>query len=216
MSTKVCNSCGREVAESAKFCSECGGAFSIQKQGKIAAPKMGSGPIRETFLVLGVVAIITAGYFLFSTHQSVPKPPRQSSIPGHENLGDMGADLSNLPEDYDGLVSAGDNFMSQNNFAVAAECYKRALEIDGSSPDVRSDFGSCLYGMGLADRALEEFRTVREKFPLHSVSLFNLGIVFYGQNKSDSARYYFSKYLKMEPNGKASEQARTYLKELGV
>lgn len=162
-----------------------------------------------------MVVLITAGYFIFSKSQPVPQPTGQVPA-GHEEVGPMGAGMPNLPEDFDGLVTAGDQYMNQNNFPVAAECYKRALAIDSSSPDIRSDFASCLYGMGLVERALEEFRTIKKNSPMHGVTLFNLGVVFLGQNKSDSAKFYFAKYLELEPNGQASEQARTYIKELGI
>jgi len=186
-----------------------------QQPERTVSSKAAGSPLKETILVVGVVAAITVGYFLFSTPQQVPLPSNQT-FSGHEAMGEMGAAMPNLPEDYNGLIAIGDQYMNQNNFPVAAECYKRALTIDGSSPDVRTDFGSCLYGMGLIDRALEEFRTVKENFPLHGVSLFNMGVVFYGQNHADSAKYYFAKYLELEPSGKAAEQARTYLNELGI
>ncbi len=215
METKDCPHCGRPVEPSVKFCSECGAAMDKQKTEATATSKPAGSPLKEIILVVGVVAAITLGYFVFSTQPPVPQPSQQA-FSGHEGMEEMGAGMPNLPEDYEGLVAAGDQYMNQNNFPIAAECYKRALVIDGNSPDVRSDFGSCLYGMGLADRALEEFRTVKNNFPLHSVSLFNMGVVFYGQTKSDSAKYYLSKYLELEPGGKAAEQATTYLKELGI
>ncbi len=214
METKKCPNCSRPVEAAAKFCSECGAA--MVKQSPEAAPKkLVKSSLKETLLVVGVVAAITIGYFVFSTKPLVPQPTNQP-FSGHEGMGEMGAGMPNLPEDYEGLVAAGDHNMNQNNFAIAAECYKRALAIDGSSPDVRTDFGSCLYGMGLPDRALEEFRAVKENFPLHGVSRFNMGVVFYEQSNSDSARYYLAKYLELEPTGKAAEQARNYLNELGI
>jgi hypothetical protein len=215
MEIKVCPLCSKEVDASAKFCSECGGSFAVQKTAGTETRKSKMTPIQESLMVVGVVALISAGYFVFSKPQKVPAPQIQTPA-GHENVGDMGAALPNLPSDYNGLVAAGDQYMNQNNFPVAAECYKRALAIDASSPDVRSDFASCLYGMGLASRALDEFRIIKEKFPLHGVSLFNMGVVFFSQNIGDSAKFYFAKYLELEPNGKAAEQARNYLNELGI
>ena len=215
MDTKVCPVCSKESEASARFCPECGGSFAVQKAASAQAAKPKLSPIQETLMVIGVVALISIGYFIFSKLQNVPQPQTQTPA-GHENVGEMGAALPNLPEDFDGLVAAGDQYMNQNNFPVAAECYKRALAIDDSSADVRSDFASCLYGMGLVNRALDEFRIIKGKYPLHGVSLFNMGVVFFSQNNSDSAKFYFTKYLELEPDGKAAEQARNYLNELGI
>lgn len=215
METKVCPLCSKEIEASAKFCPECGGSFAVQKTGGAEPPKSKLTPFQETLMVVGIVALISVGYFVFSKPQNIPTPQMQTPA-GHENVGDMGAALPNLPSDYEGLIAAGDQYMNQNNFPVAAECYKRALAIDDSSADVRSDFASCLYGMGLVSRALDEFRIVKEKYPLHGVSLFNMGVVFFSQNNADSAKFYFAKYLELEPSGKAAEQARNYLNELGI
>jgi tetratricopeptide (TPR) repeat protein len=215
MDKEKCPQCSADLPESAKFCPECGAAASLETSANPAAMKKAVIPFRDTLIVTGVVAVITIGYFVFSNPQ--PKPVPQGQMPaGHGDMEGEGMVMPEIPADYDGLVAAGDQYMNQNNFPIAAECYKRALAIDGSSPDVRSDFGSCLYGMGLVDRALEEFRTVKKDYPLHSVSLFNIGVVFYSQNTPDSARFYFNKYLELDPSGKAAEQARNFLKELGV
>jgi len=203
------------MSDSAKFCSECGSALREEIKKSPLKSKPAPPPFKETLMIVGVVAVITVGYFIFSKPQQVPVPPTQVAD-GHGEMGDMGVTMPALPDDYDGLVLTGDQYMNQNNFPIAAECYKRALAIDDSSPDVRSDFGSCLYGMGLIERALEEFRTVKKNNPLHSVSLFNLGVVFYTQNVTDSAKFYFTHYLELEPDGKAAEQAQTYLNELGI
>jgi Tfp pilus assembly protein PilF len=105
--------------------------------------------------------------------------------------------------------------MDHENFPVAAECYRRALALDGSSTDVRSDYGSCLHGMGLPQRAIDEFRKVLAQDPKHTICNFNLGVVFNEMKLTDSARYYWNKYLKMEPQGKAADAARQLLKEIG-
>lgn len=200
---------------SAKFCPECGTAAVTRPHADKSASKTAGSQLRDTLIVTGVVAVITIGYFVFSTSQPVPVAPTQIPF-GHGDMGGEGITMPALPDDYDGLVATGDQYMNQNNFPIAAECYKRALAIDGSSADVRSDFGSCLYGMGLVDRALEEFRTVKKNNPLHAVSLFNLGVVFYSKSISDSAKFYFTQYLELEPDGKAAEQARNFLNELGT
>ena len=215
METKNCPGCSKAVNASAKFCPECGLALVKQNTESAVSPKLASSSWKEFLMVAGVVVAISIGYFVFSTSQKVPQPAGQIPV-GHEDMDPMGAGMPKLPEDFEGLVATGNEYMNQNNYPIAAECYKRALAIDDSSPDIRSDFASCLYGMGLSDRALEEFRSIKEDNPLHAVTLFNLGVVFMGQSKPDSAKFYLGKYLELDPDGQAAEQARAYIKELGI
>lgn len=123
--------------------------------------------------------------------------------------------LANLPTDYPSLVQLGNELYDRQNFPMAAEVYRQALEIDGSSPDLRTDFGSCLHAMGLPHRALEEFRTVIGEHPEHAISRFNMGIVFHDLGQTDSARYYWEKYIAMDPGGTLAETAHKLLEELG-
>jgi tetratricopeptide (TPR) repeat protein len=156
-----------------------------------------------------------AAFFIFRDAPERPQPPAAnvSQNPAHSNEVDM-AMLNNLPNDYATLVQLGNEQMDQQQFSVAAEIYRRALEIDGSSPDVRADYGACLHAMGLGERAIEEFQKVRGTHPDHAIVHFNLGIVYYTMNQADSARYYWSEYLRIDPEGVASATARQLMEEL--
>lgn len=196
----------------ARFCANCG-----QPVG--GGPAAGAASIKGNWRRDGIIVLVLAvgvivGYLVLRDAPQQPQQARPSNVttpPGHE---DMGAALADMPTDYAGLVAAGNENMDDGNFPVAAEMYRRALEIDGSSADVRTDFGACLHAMGLPGRALEEFRKVTTEHPEHTISQFNLGIVHYGMNNLDSARYYWQRYLELEPNGSAAETARGYLDQL--
>ncbi len=120
-----------------------------------------------------------------------------------------------IPGDYSTLVSRGNQLMDEGNFAMAAEYYRQALTINGESPDVRTDFGACLHGMGLAERAIEEFREVITKHPGHGVAHLNLGTVYFDLNQRDSARYYWERVITVNPDGRAARLARDFLAKLG-
>ena len=134
--------------------------------------------------------------------------------PSHQDVEGMTSALGNLPNDYNSLVQLGNQTMDQGNFAMAAECYKRALNIKGDSPNIRTDYGACLHGMGLPQRAIEEFMTVTQQYPEHTIANFNLGIVYYSVSQVDSAKTYFDKFLALEPTGAQSDAARNYLTEI--
>jgi len=164
---------------------------------------------------MGILAVAVAvAYLVLREGPEPPLPQASSATPGHESMpAEM---MDNLPTDYGSLVAMGNQFMDEQNFPMAAELYRRALEIDASSPDVRSDFASCLHAMGLPGRALEEFRKIAAEHPDHATVRFNLGIVFHTLGDNDSARYYWQKYLEMNPEGGPADAARQYLKELGT
>lgn len=222
---KFCSSCGKPIAAEARFCASCG--TPVGKAGKAAAnsapaPKLA---LRDILIVAGVLVVISVGYLIFANQAQPPAPPppqptQQGNVPGgdpHAGTDMAGAmsQLKDLPTGYDGLVQTGNNLMDQGNYAVAAECYRRALAIDGSSNDVRTDYGACLHGMGLPERALEEFKKVLAADPHHEIVKFNLGVVYSELQQVDSAKAYWQAYLASSPNGPAAERAKELLKEIG-
>ncbi|MBU0984018.1 MAG: tetratricopeptide repeat protein [candidate division Zixibacteria bacterium] len=166
--------------------------------------------MKTNAIALGVIAVATLAYFAFSS--PTPKP-----MPGQQQMGQQGGMssgvLENLPNNYDDLVRTGHRYYDDGEYLIAAEIYRRALDLDGSSTDLRTDYGACLSAVGLPARALEEFRVVITADPMHAIAHFNMGLVHYNSGSVDSARFYWQRYLEIDPSGKASEAARSYLKE---
>ena len=214
MEERKCAKCGQNNEPQARFCSSCGGPITAGDTGEAEATGNRSNWRRDSLIMVALAVIITVAYFGF---RKGPEPPPAQNAPamaGHENMpAEM---LEDLPTDYASLVQMGNQFMDQGNYPMAAELYRRALAIDGSSADVRSDFGSCLHAMGLPLRALEEFRKIISENPDHVVVYFNLGIVFQGLGEVDSATYYWEKYVQLDPQGQPAEAARQYLKDMGT
>ena len=219
MINKICSSCKKEIPADAKFCASCGAKVSSGNAGaKHAATGNSHG--KEIIIIVGVLIVIGFGYFFLRDKPAPPRTQEKTEIMGHEDLegSDMGSAMSmlgNLPTDYDALVGMGNQFMDEGNFPVAAECYKRALNVNPESDDVRVDYGACLHGMGLPNRALEEFQTVLTHNPIHGVVHFNMGIVFNELKQTDSALVYWKKYLELEPNGMAASSATQFIKQYG-
>ncbi len=213
MSEKKCPSCNVMVEAKSKFCPECGTAMSQQIKQKAKPTKNTS--TRDTLILVAVLVIATAGYFVINQPEAPPQPPQQQVMDGsHQDVEGMTSALSNMPTDYNTLVQLGNQTMDQGNFPMAAEAYKRALNIKEDSPNVRTDYGACLHGMGLPQRAIEEFMTVTQKYPKHTIANFNLGIVYYSVNQLDSAKTYFDRFLSFETTGQTADAARNYLAEI--
>jgi len=172
---------------------------------------------RDLLIMAGVLTAVTAGYLAFKRPSPPPGPEAeiQSSDMPTGDMADAMKALGNLPTDYASLVSRGNVFMDECNYPLAAECYKRALARQADSPDVRVDYGACLHGMGLPQRAIEEFRRVIDMHPSHAGANFNLGIVFYDLGQTDSARVYWQRYLTIEPDGQTAKDARDLLRQTG-
>ncbi|MFH1372478.1 MAG: tetratricopeptide repeat protein [bacterium] len=211
-----CRECGRGVPLKALHCPACGAP--VGAIGKTVRTRHPAG--RRNWLILAVVmTAITAGFFIFK--KPLPVAPgtdgesRPHSSVTSDEMDDIGQILQNMPTDYGALVEYGNQFMDQADFAVAAECYRKALTLQEDFGDVRVDYGACLHGMGLPYRAIEEFQKVLKADPSHSIAHFNLGIVFYDLQQADSARVHWQEYLLLDPNGRAAAQARELLEQIG-
>ncbi len=178
---------------------------------------MGSKVSKDTFIIVGVMLVVAVGYFFMNRPEKAPQAEEvthsHSEVPGMDRSA-MTA-MASLPTDYDALIQVGNQTMDEGNFPIAAEAYKRALAINGENPDVRTDYGACLHGMGLELRALEEFRMVLKDHPNHPIATFNMGIVYYNEQKTDSAKVYWEKYLSLEPEGNIANTVRQYLQQIG-
>ena len=212
-----CNNCGNELADGVRFCSECGQQLTGEAP---AAPRKRSTAERRStagrdwLILAGILAVVTVVYLVVMQPAESPAQAAGGASHGGMAADEMGSTMSilnDLPQDYDALVDLGNQFMDERNFPLAAECYKRALAQDGSNPDVQVDYGACLHGMGLPERAAEEFRDVLGNNPGHPVANFNLGVVYYELQQVDSARAYWQKYLALAPDGPAAASARQLL-----
>jgi tetratricopeptide (TPR) repeat protein len=224
MSTKKCPQCAAEIRAEARFCAACGAPLTadVTPSDAQAAPSGRGTAGRDLAIVVGMLLVVVAAYTLLHKPQMAPSKPvggqSQSAQDAHAgmDMGEMMAGLGGLPTDFDGLVTSGNRYMDEGNYPVAAECYRRALAVNPDAPNVRVDFGACLHGMGLPQRAVEELRVVLKDHPDHPIANFNLGVVYFGENDKDSARVYLEKYMALDPVGSAAEKARSYLDGLGA
>jgi cytochrome c-type biogenesis protein CcmH/NrfG len=208
MSQEFCSECGKSLAVGAKFCSDCGQPVAGGSPRDEREPATGGNWKRDGLIVVGIILVVVVGYLYMRETPQQPVATEMTTPPDHEG---MGSAIPNMPTDYAELIEGGNQFMDAGNFPMAAEMYRRALEIDATSPDVRTDFGSCLNRMGLAERALEEFRTVYQEHPEHATVRYNMGIVHFGLGRTDSAKIYWEEYLQLAPDGGAAGSARGYL-----
>lgn len=163
------------------------------------------------FTLVALTAIFYAIRFMTPGPGSSSQQPSQQSTAQNPSSGStMPRDQLILPSSYDSLLATGHQMMDQQNFLVASEAYARALALDSSNVDIIVDYGACLHGIGMPDRALQEFRRALKRAPNHPIAHFNMGIV-HMPTSPDSARFYWNRYLEIEPNGPGADRARELL-----
>ncbi len=202
MSNMTCSNCQAALPPGAKFCPSCGAPTqentSSQPLESKPTEKAASTRTRDIAIVIGTMLVLSIAYFGLRSPAGPPPPPppNNAAMMDHpevegEDMEQAMSSLAGLPNNFDSLVMYGNHFMDNMNFPVAAECYRRALEINPNVPDVRVDYGACLHSMGLPERAIEEFKKVIEEDPSHAIACFNIGIVYRDMNEPDSAKYYW-------------------------
>lgn len=189
----------------------------MSESGSVMTSKQTSPKIPEIAVVLFTLVALTGIFFLFRF--VIPSGGSEKGVSNTESSANtsttaaMPRDQLQLPTSYDSLVAAGHMMMDQQNFLVASEAYARALALDSSSVDIIVDYGACLHGIGMPDRAIQEFRRALVKSPQHPIAHFNMGVVFLGAQQLDSARFYWSRYIEIEPQGPGADRARQLLAE---
>jgi tetratricopeptide (TPR) repeat protein len=124
------------------------------------------------------------------------------------------AEVARLPKDFKKLVEMGNHYFDHQQFHDAMVIYKKALEINPDDLDVRTDYAACLNFLGDFEGAKRELKKVLTKSPNHPVANFNLGVVHINKGENDSARKYWNKYLKLDPNSPRAQEVRKLLAEL--
>lgn len=160
--------------------------------------------VPDALVVVGILVFVALLFIVVTKPEKEPQPTAGALMDVEDALG-------GLPTEYNELVKLGDEAMDSANFVLSAEAYRRALELDSSSINVRVDYGASLHGMGLPQRALEEFRKTLLIAPQHIVLNYNLGIVFSSLAQPDSANFYWNRTVQLAPNSAIGQAARERL-----
>ncbi len=109
--------------------------------------------------------------------------------------------IGSNPKDLESIIQLGNLYYDNSKFKDAVDWYGKALEIDPSNVNVRTDRGSAYWSLGQADAAIGEFQKSLQVNPTHAQTLFNLGIVYlHGKNDMDAARKAWEKLLATNPD----------------
>jgi cytochrome c-type biogenesis protein CcmH/NrfG len=217
MPESTCKKCGHNLKPKDKFCPECGqpvGAAKTARENRLR---------KDHLLVLGllaIVAVIYIGYRLVNPDEAAEMAAHQAAQqqqPHGMPQMDVAAFRDQMPTDYPSLVSMGNELMDRGQFALAVECYSRALEIKPTEPDVMVDMGTCQHNLGLNRDAIINFQRALQLEPAHQIAKFNLGIVYLTLEEPDKAVEWWDKLLAENPTGELKERTEMLRRQaLGI
>ncbi|MBM3472754.1 MAG: tetratricopeptide repeat protein [Armatimonadetes bacterium] len=122
---------------------------------------------------------------------------------GHEellNIGNQHLDQARAAGDAEDPEASG------RRFTIAAAAYEQALALKPGDPDVITDLGIALRGLGDYEGAVARFREAAKADPKHPQSRFNLGLVLlHDLNRPADAITAWEDYLTVAPK---SDQTR--------
>jgi len=131
-----------------------------------------------------------------------PVPPRPAVPPSPV---ETGAVVS-----YDSLMKAGQREMSRSP-SVAMESFRKASEARPNRVDPVARMAECAVRMGDLESAGRLFRAALKLGPSHAPTLVGMARVQKAQGKVSDARYYYTRYLEVNPQGNQAEEAQSYL-----
>ena len=211
----ACPQCGREVGGQENFCPACGAKL----KGAASAADFKRIPKSAPWVALGFVAAGLIFIFVFVSSQSRPPDASSSNMPastqGEPPLPQLSdEEVAKLPKDFAKLVELGNHYFDHQQFHDAMVIYKKALEIDSTDFNVRTDYAAALNFMGDFAGAKRELELVLAKNPKHPVATFNLGVVYINTGDHANARKYWNKYLELDPGSPRAAEVRKMLAEL--
>ena len=111
-----------------------------------------------------------------------------------------------LMQDYYWLLESADAYhnrgrlaMEAEEYTAAVEMFRRGLDLDPDSAEIRHALGLALYWMGDADRAVAEFEETLRRTPGHAPTHLSLGIFLAQQRRFRDALTHFAAAAEQDP-----------------
>ncbi|MHB8842405.1 MAG: PIN domain-containing protein [Candidatus Aquicultor sp.] len=130
--------------------------------------------------------------------------------------------LKKSPKDIQALYGLGNTYFDvaqvkqdQKTYQKAIDYYKKALDVDPSKSNIRTDMAVAYNFLGMTDIATVELNKVVTSDPSFFQAYFNLGVIKYQQNDLEHAKQFFQKVLEKAPaQSPFASQADGYLQQI--
>lgn len=97
---------------------------------------------------------------------------------------------------------------------LAAEEYKKSIEVNPSNPEAYSNLGYIYYDMDMLTQAYEYQRKALDLDPDFANAHYGLALIYLKWNDPQSAKKHFQKYIEAEPSGYFTRRAREEIDKL--
>ena len=131
-------------------------------------------------------------------------------------LDELRARLKANPNDLAALVGLADMEFDAAKYEQALPLYRRALALDPSNPDVRTDEATALHQSGRDLDALRELDIVLHARPAFGPALYNRAVVLRAIGRRTDALAAYNLFLKAAPNDPHAGDARDALHEMSA
>ena len=101
-----------------------------------------------------------------------------------------------------------------NKLYIAAEEYKKSIEVHPSNPEAYSNLGYVYYDMDMLAQAYEYQRKALDVDPDFANAHYGLALIYLKWNDQQSAKKHFQKYIEGEPVGYFSRRAKEEIGKL--
>jgi tetratricopeptide (TPR) repeat protein len=200
------------LAATARFCPACGRQVEGDHRGRSS--------LKNHVLILTV--LVAAGGIFLAAQMISPEadarpeltPAETALMGGQKPTMDMDAFIASLPKDFESLVSMGNALMDQGHYAMAVECYTRALDQHPDDANVIVDLGACQHALGKNQEAVASFMKGLSIDPAHKIAKYNLGIVYWGLGDTAQARGWWEMFVKESPPSEMRSQVESLLAQL--
>jgi PhoH-like ATPase len=123
--------------------------------------------------------------------------------------------LRNDPNNLPALVTIGNYYFDRKQYSKAITYYQKALDIQPENNNVRTDMAIALFNLGRVDDALNQLEIAIKNDPKHALAHFNRAIILWqGKGNLKEAKKEFENYLKLEPQGKLSQEAKAAIQKI--
>ncbi len=152
--------------------------------------------------------------------------PAQAPLPGAavggggppapvmQELTELRARLKANPSDLAALVALSDMYFDAGKFDEAIGFYTRALALDPTNPDVRTDYATALHQTGHDIEALKQLDIVLADRPKFLQAMFNRGVVLRAIGRRTDAVAAFRAFIAAAPNDPRVSDAKSNIQEL--
>jgi hypothetical protein len=117
---------------------------------------------------------------------------------------------SEEPGTYDAHMAAGNRELNKNP-AVALDEFRLAAQARPSRVEPVARMGECAVRMGDLENAERQFRAALKLGASYAPALVGMARVQKARGNVSDARYYYTRYLEVNPKGSQAEEAQSYL-----